>query len=106
MVAAGGGHWKLRDVTLGGKNSSSKPDTWGGFTSDTQVTKDFDFADAAKGILTPVSPKSDRQIMIHDKNQSAYIIFYKVTADCIDASGNVVNTITTDPRIENKGIGG
>ena len=103
--ASEGAVWKLGDVVLGGKNSSSKPGSWGGFGSDTQVTNDFDFADAGKGILNTISPSNDRQITITDKNKSSYIIFYKVTADCVDASGNSLKTIATDPRIENKGDG-
>jgi len=95
--------WKLKDVTLGGKNSSSKPSSWGGFGTDGDVKGDFDFQDADTGVLNPYTTPSDRQITILDKNKNAYFLYYKVTAECLDGSGNVLKTITTDPRVINEG---
>ena len=95
--------WKLGNVTLGGKDSSSKPSTWGGFAADAEVLADFDFYDATSGVLNPAAAQSDRQITILDKNSSAYVVWYKVTADCLDAGGAVVKSIMTDPRIVNEG---
>jgi hypothetical protein len=103
----GGDHWKLNSVMLGGKDLGSKPDSddqWGGFQTDTNVMKDFDFLDAAKGTLNPAGPASDRRITISDKNGYEYIVWYKVEAICVDRSGNQVgDAIYTDPRIENEG---
>lgn len=95
--------WKLGDVMLGGKNSSRKPQTWGGFENETQVTSDFDFADKATGVLNLASAKSDRRITIHNKNQHAYEVWYLVTADCVDKNGAVLKTISVDPRVINEG---
>lgn len=98
-----GAKWKLGNITLGGKDSSGKPTTWGGFAADLAVLADFDFYDAVSGVLNSAAPKSDRQITILDKNSSAYVVWYKVTADCLDAGGAVVKSIMTDPRIVNEG---
>jgi len=100
--------WKLADVILGGYYTSgdgSKPedDGWGGFAVDSDVDQDFTFADLATGVLKPVSAKTDRQIIIRDKNTNVYGVWYKVTADCIDASGGIVKTISVDPRVINEG---
>lgn len=96
-------NWKLADVMLGGKNSSRKPQTFGGFETDTEVTSDFDFANKATGVLKPATANTDRQITIHNKNQYAYEVWYLVTADCVDNTGAVLKTISIDPRVVNEG---
>lgn len=98
-----GANWKLADVMLGGKNSSRKPQAWGGFESETEVTADFDFANKSTGVLNPATARNDRQITIHNKNQYAYKVWYLVTADCVDNNGSVLKTITVDPRVVNEG---
>ena len=100
--ATEGGEWRFKDVTLGGLDGSSKPSAWGGFATGDKVDKDFKFLNPATGVLAPET-KSDRQLTIRDKNQSEYIVWYKVTAECVDAGDKVYKEITTDPRIENKG---
>lgn len=95
--------WKLAEVMLGGKNSSGKPQTFGGFESETEVTSDFDFANKATGVLNPATANNDRQITIQNKNQYAYEVWYLVTADCVDKNGAVLKTITVDPRVVNEG---
>ena len=99
---AAGSYWKLGDVFLGGKNSSGKPTTWGGFDNDQQVKDDFYFSNAAEGKLNSTKV-NDRQITIEDKNSSIYEIWYKVTADCVDTAGLVLKTISVDPRVKNEG---
>lgn len=99
-----GDHWKLSQVSLGGKGSSSKPNTWGGFASDTEVTHDFDFSDPVTGVLNPAGPSNDRQITISDKNDYAYEVWYKVEAICVDVKDAPVGSpINADPRIINEG---
>ena len=95
--------WELGEVKLGGKNSPRKPQTFGGFETDTEVTSDFDFANKATGVLNPATAKSDRQITIHNKNQYAYEVWYLVTADCVDKNNAKLKTITIDPRVINEG---
>lgn len=95
--------WKLAEVMLGGKNSPRKPQTFGGFENETEVTSDFVFANKATGVLKPDTTPSDRQITIHDKNKHAYEVWYLVTADCVDTNGAVLKTISVDPRVVNEG---
>ncbi len=104
---ANGAKWKLSGVTLGGKGSSKKPASWGGFERDQEVKKDFVFLDAGKGTLQPSSASSDRIFTISDKNQSTYTVWYKVEAICVDARGTTFGApIFSDPRIENTGTTG
>jgi len=97
----GGVSWKVGEVYLGGKGSSRKPNHWGNL--DSQVKADFSVADASSGRLNKDSGSNDNSIVIFNGNNSAYDIWYKVTAVCVDASGGVVDTIETDPRIKNEG---
>ena len=97
----GNGSWELGDVYLGGKNSQGKPGYWGNL--DGEVQADFNVADAASGRLNGESGSNDQSIVIFDGNNYEYDIWYKVTAVCVDASGSVVATVETDPRIKNGG---
>lgn len=101
----GGKRWELGEVYLGGKNSATKPTSWGGFQNDPQVKIDFNFADEATGRLHKESGSNRNSIVVFDNNNSVggYDIWYKVTAVCVDSGGNVLSTIETDPRIENGG---
>lgn len=94
---ANGAKWELEHVQLGGKNSSSKPASWGGDDSEVE----YDFA-AANGtwIVNPVS-QSARHILIRDYNAMAYDIWYRVIANCVGGS----SSIETDPRVKNDGTG-
>ena len=97
-----GEKWKLKDVTLA-KDASSKPTTWGGFTAGGDVDKDLNFKNPGTGVLNTVGTNSDRQITIENRNQSKFVVWYKVAAVCVDSSGATLKTITTDPRMENGG---
>ena len=98
-----GKNWEIGEVYLGGKNSQSKPGDsgWGGL--DSEVKADFNVADAASGQLDKEAGSSKNSIVIFDENDSKYDIWYKVTAVCVDSSGNVLHTAKADPRIKNGG---
>jgi hypothetical protein len=100
---AAGASWELGDVYLGGKGSSSKPSGWGGL--DGLVQADFNVANASSGKLNKESDSNKNSIVISDNNASpgGYDIWYKVTAVCVDGSGNSAGTVETDPRIKNGG---
>lgn len=101
-----GRRWELGDVYLGGKNSATKPTSWGGFQNDYEVITDFNFADEATGRLNKEDGSNRNSIVIFDNNNSrtgGYDIWYKLTAVCVDRDGNVLETIETDPRIKNGG---
>lgn len=102
---ASGSSWVAGEVYLGGKNSVDKPGSWGGFENDAQVQADFNFVDAATGLLAKEAGSNQNSIVIFDDNMSAngYDIWYMVTADCVDSGGNVLGQVETDPRIKNGG---
>lgn len=101
----GGSHWKIGEVYLGGKGSTGKPSSWGGFQNDAEVQADFSFANAATGQLNKGSGSNQNSIIVHDSNSSpnGYDIWYKVTAVCVDSGGDVIGEVETDPRIKNGG---
>ena len=98
----GGYRWNLGGVYLGGKGSETKTGTWGSL--DTEVQEDFSVANAASGLLNKASGSNQGKIVITDQNQHKYDIWYKVTANCVDMSGQTIATIEMDPRIENDGF--
>jgi len=100
-----GKRWELGGVYLGGKNSATKPTSWGGFQHDVDVRADFNFADEASGLLNKEDGSNRNSIVIFDNNNSpnGYSIWYKVTAVCVDKDGKVLDTVETDPRIKNGG---
>lgn len=98
----GGVSWEIGEVYLGGKDSMSKPDSWGGL--DAQVQADFSVADAESGRLNKGAGSNKRSIVISNNNNKAYDIWYKVTAVCVNGSGSTVGVpAETDPRIKNGG---
>jgi len=98
---APGAKWELSAVILGGKNSPTKPASWG--TLDAEVTADFDFADAASGLLKVENGSNGRKLSISDKNQYAYDIWYTVEAECVGTDGAILDTLKVDPRVSNVG---
>lgn len=101
----GGSHWEAGDVYLGGKGSTTKPNSWGGFQNDHEVQADFNFADAATGLLNEEAGSNQNSIVIFDDNVSpnGYDIWYKVTVVCVDNGGNIIGEVEMDPRIKNGG---
>ena len=98
----GGVSWEIGEVYLGGKDSTSKPASWGGL--DAQVQADFSVADAASGRLNKGAGSNKHSIVISNNNKNAYDIWYKVTAVCVNDSGSTVGVpAETDPRIKNGG---
>ncbi len=79
-----GGTWALQHVAL------NPPVT-------EVAARDFK-ADLNTGIIEPVS-KSNRHILIEDRNTEAYTVTYTVTATCGAA------TVNSDPRVINDGSG-
>ena len=98
----GGVSWEIGEVYLGGKDSMSKPGSWGGL--DAQVQADFSVADAASGRLNKGAGSNTQSIVISNNNNNAYDIWYKITAVCVDGSGSTVGMpAEMDPRIKNGG---
>jgi hypothetical protein len=94
--------WRLQAVYLGGFNSADKPTRFGNLPS--QVTEDFD-VDAVSGLVIPQS-SGEKKIDFFNQNKSAYTIWYKVTAVCVDREGaQHGEPISSDPRIINRGTG-
>ena len=100
-----GASWEVGEVYLGGKNSESKPGSWGGFGNDAEVQADFNFSDPATGELVAEAGSNENSFVILDENLSegGYDIWYTVTAHCVDGGGNILATVELDPRIENGG---
>ena len=71
----------------------------------TKLADDFNFADEATGRLNKEDGSNRNSIVIFDNNNSVngYNIWYKVTAVCVDNDGKVLDTVETDPRINNGG---
>ncbi len=113
VVACGAnnaGKWVLRNVYLGGKDSTGKPAANGWGNLDAEVKADFDVADNGTGRLTPKSTSKSKggKIKISDANQSrnGYEIWYKVEAYCMQGNTTLAGPIMSDPRIVNGGTGG
>jgi hypothetical protein len=99
---AEGAKWEIGEVHLGGKNSQNKPQSWGGL--DQEVEDDFNVADASTGLLNKGAGSNEQSIIITDQNESAYDIWYKVTAICRNSSGSILGEpAVSDPRITNGG---
>ena len=93
--------WELTQVYLGGKNSETKPLSWGNL--DAEVATDFDVADAASGLLNVQNGSNPQNIRVSNKNTKAYSVWYTVVASCMDRDGNVMGTLEVDPRVKNTG---
>ena len=96
-----GARWNLDEVYLGGKNSTSKPRSWGNL--DSEVQADFNVADASSGLLNKEGGSNDQSIIIFDQNNYAYDIWSLVTAVCVAENGSRLAVIESDPRIKNGG---
>lgn len=98
---AEGAKWVMGDVYLGGKGSAGKPTRWGDLRY--QVKEDFNVVSVTSGRLKSEPGSNKNSLVIMDKNQHAYEIWYKVTAYCIDRDGNSIGKLESDPRIKNGG---
>jgi hypothetical protein len=101
----GGKKWEVGEVYLGGKGSLTKPNSWGGFQSDSEVKADFNFVNATTGQLKKESGSNANSIVVFDENMALnwYNIWYKVTILCVDSDGEPVDKLVADPRIKNGG---
>jgi hypothetical protein len=101
----GGEKWEVGEAYLGGKGSLTKPNSWGGFQSDSEVKADFNFVDATTGQLKKESGSNANSIVVFDENMALewYNIWYKVTIVCVDSGGEPVDELVADPRIKNGG---
>jgi hypothetical protein len=101
----GGNKWEIGEAYLGGKGSLTKPNSWGGFQSDSEVKADFNFVNATTGQLQKEAGSNSNSIVIFDENMALnwYNIWYKVTVVCVDNHGNAVGELVADPRIKNGG---
>ena len=94
-----GATWELSAVYLGGKDSASKPGSWGGL--DSEIQEDFDVADAASGLLNHANGSNARHIKITDENNYKYDVWYTVVATCKATNGASLGEIEIDPRLSN-----
>jgi hypothetical protein len=101
----GGKKWEIGEAYLGGKGSLTKPNSWGGFQSDSEVKADFNFVNATTGQLKKESGSNANSIVVFDENMALnwYNIWYKVTILCVDSDGEPVDKLVADPRIKNGG---
>lgn len=93
--------WNLSQVYLGGKDSETKPGSWGNL--DAEVVEDFDVADASSGLLNHDNGSNRQHIKISDENQYSYEIWYTVVANCVGPDGSVLGKLEVDPRLKNVG---
>ena len=101
-----GTNWELNAVYLGGYESSSKPGSFGFDSTSTanwkKVESDFEVTNRTSGKVKTIE-KSAKKLSIYNKNQNAYVVWYKIEAICKRSDGNAPYVTTSDPRVRNGG---